>query len=262
MTATERRILIEDLELATPPAPHRPPRRAGAGEARSPGIDLTAPPGGLIVGTNLVAFSDQVTTFAKGAVALNLLFAQEAAKADRVVSNPDLWVARHDMIFQNPLGWHVIDGSSQFTRHRATNMTVHQAIIPLLTAAFGPAAAVSSLILTGLTQLQQINNDKPWITLFDRESRRFEHQEYRFATADAANGTVTLRIAAFRFSAAAERIQVLFFKNQGVEVEFAFASRTLGIDADQLESFRAPLEERLTDRAESLIESIDLPAFQ
>lgn len=206
----------------------------------------------------MLSFSDDLPPSARGAVAFSLLLAQEAAKADPVAADPDLWVERHDMVLRS-LGWVSTGGATQFTHYEKSNLSVHQSILPLLTAALGPAAAAGALIVTGLAQLQKIDKDKPWITLFDRETRRFDHSEYRFVTAESHAGGVLLRMAAFRFTASSNRIQVLFFKTKDVDVDFTVATRTLSADAGLLESLRAPLEAKLVDRAKNLIESIDLP---
>lgn len=41
-------------------------------------------------------------------------------------------------------------------------------------AAFGGAIWAGALILTALNHMRNIDEDAPWITLFDRRSRRFE----------------------------------------------------------------------------------------
>lgn len=259
MNTETRSQFIRSIDLG--PAPARLPRTRAATRGVTPtATDPDALPDGVIVGTNMLSFSGDLPAPVRGAVAFSLLLAQEAAKADPVSDSPDRWVARHDSVLQT-LGWVSTGGLSQLTHYDKADLAVHQSILPLLTLALGPAAAASALIITGLTQLQKIDEDKPWITLFDRESRRFEHNEYRFVTAEPAAGGVLLRIAAFRFTASAKRIQVLFFKTKDVDFELTVATRTLSADAGLLDSLRAPLEAKLADRAKILIESIELPAI-
>ena len=179
--------LVRSLPLGPAPEVTRAVHVKRRGLATEP-----ANPDGLIVGGNMLAFAENMPPSARQAVSLNLLFAQEAAKGDPIAASPDLWVTRHDMVFQNPLGWFVTGGASQFTRYDNGGLEVHQAILPLLTAALGPAAGAAALIVTGVTQLQKTDEDQPWITLFDREARRFEHSEYRFAVAEAVGETVSL----------------------------------------------------------------------
>jgi hypothetical protein len=245
------RTLVRTLDLGPEPA-----------AARGPATPLRAIPvsDGLIVGGNMLAFSENVAPPARDVVSLCLLYAQEAANADAAVYNPDLWVDRHDMILKG-LGWTATGGATQFTRFEKSGVSVHKAVLPLLTAALGPAATAGALILTGLTQLQTIDKDQPWITLFDKESRRFEHSEYRFLTAEHQGDAILLRLAALRFTAVAERVQVLFFKKKDTEIEFTIATRTLAADPLFLDEIEPLLRDRLLSRASDLIKSIDLPAF-
>lgn len=229
-------------------------------ESDTTAADVTALPSGIIAGGTMLAFSEDLLASGRSAVAHSVLLAQEGAKSDPAAITPELWVDRHDMLLRS-LGWLSTSGSSQYTRYEKANLDVHQAIIPLLTATFGPAAAVGTLIITGLTQLQKIDEDRPWIALFDRESRRFEHQEYRFAAAEAQGEGVVVRLAALRFVATAKRMQVLFFKTKDVDVELSFGSRTLVANSAVLESLRVALEKRLAERSKHLIDTIDLPAF-
>ncbi len=215
---------------------------------------------GLIVGSNMLAFSGDIPPETRSAVSHTLLYAQEAAKADPAALNPDLWVERHDMLLR-ALGWVSAGGATHFTSYEKSGVSVHKAVLPLLTAALGPAATAGALILTGLTQLQKIDEDKPWITLFDRESRRFEHSEYRFVTVEQQGGSILLRLAALRFTAVAERFQFIFFKKKDTEIEFTIATRTLAADPAILASSESLLREKLRARAAALINSIDLPAF-
>ncbi len=116
-------------------------------------------------------------------VTLSLLAAQRVAAHDSVLQNPDQWLDRHKTVLQNLL-WAVESDEEVTSKFSDTNVAVHQAIIPFLVAAFGPAAAATSLIITALKQLQTMEKDQPWITLFDRESRRFEVSEYLFTTVE------------------------------------------------------------------------------
>jgi len=249
--------LIESLGLAAPPARRVTRGRAGVSTNKSAKDEKVS---GFIAGGNMVAFPDDIPSASRSAVTLSLLLAQEAAKGDPVAISPDLWVERHDMVLRS-LGWVSTGGATQYTEYKKVNLSVHQAILPLLAAALGPAATAGALIITGLTQLQEIDKDKPWITLFDKESRRFDHSEYRFVTAEKQDSSILLRVVAFRFAAKAQRFQVLFFKTKDVEIEFTVATRTLAANTDMLEKLRIPLEAKLEDRANQLINAIDLPAF-
>jgi len=223
-------------------------------------IDLNSLPKRIIAGGNLIAFGETASHGLREDVALNLLFAQEAAKADPISITPDLWIKRHDMVLK-ALGWASSGGESETIRFSNLNTSLHEAIIPLLVAALGPGAAAGALIITGLRQLQEMEKDEPWITLYEQESKRLEHNEYRFATVESVDGMVYLRMVALRLKATDDKLQVLFFRKKNLTIDVQINAQTFSASTAFLEKTRPKLEARLLDRINGLIADIPLPAF-
>lgn len=243
---------IESLAIAPTPI--------STAELQETKVDLNSLPKGIIAGGNLIAFGETTAHGLREDVALNLLFAQEAAKADPISMTPDLWIKRHDMVLK-ALGWASSGGESETIRFSNLNTSLHEAILPLLVAALGPGAAVGALIITGLRQLQQIEKDEPWITLYEKESKRFEHNEYRFATVDSVDGMVYLRMVALRLKATDDKLQVLFFRKTNLTIDIQITAQTFSASTAFLEKTRPKLEARLLERINGLIAGIPLPAF-
>lgn len=250
---------IRALPIGEPAAIEAAPAtRPGAGPADATGApDPGALPDAVVSGSTLIGFDATVGPALRQSVALSLLAAQRVADADPVVASPDAWVARHDMVLRG-LNWVSAGGGTVFSDVVETRVAVHEAITPFLVAAFGPAASAGALILTALAQLREVEENAPWIALLDRESRRFDVCEYRFATATAEGNLVALRIAAARFLAVRDRVQLLVFRFGGTGLTLRTASATLAASAGLLEAMNGALERRLRAATADFIRALPL----
>jgi hypothetical protein len=233
------------------PIPPRARESAPAGEA--PGI--RALPDGVVAGSAMLAFDGGLEAELRAPVALSLLAAQRVADADPVVRSPADWVARHDMVLRG-LNWTTASGGSVFSEAIDTRLALSRAVLPYLDAAFGGAQA-GGLIRAALEQLAE-GGDGPWFALLDRESRRFDVSEYRFATAEAQGGTVVLRMAAARMRLTETRTQVLVFRFGGVDISFRTARATLSADAGLLAAMTSDLEAKLRSETCAFIRALPL----
>jgi hypothetical protein len=168
---------VNDLRryIAALPVGGRPPIAAEEDEPVNP-IDVDKLPDGIVAGSNLIQFPPDTRSDIRSSVALCLLAAQRVAANDPVVLTPSQWLDRHNTVLQN-LNWLNEGGGVTRSKFDSVNVAVHQAIIPFLAAAFGGAVGAGVLILAALRQLQEMDKDSPWITLFDRQSRRFDVTE-------------------------------------------------------------------------------------
>ena len=220
-------------------------------------VDINNLPIGIVTGSNLIQFSKDASSQIKSSVALCLLAAQRVAGNDPVVATPQQWIDRHNKVLTN-LNWRIERGGKVESKFDNINLAVHEAIIPFLTAAFGGAVAAGALIITALKQLKEMDKTAPWITLFDRESRRFDVTEYQFSVVDVKNDQVELSLASARFGASYGRTQVLFFKITDKQATFSSASETLSTNTDLLETMNSGLKDKLAGFAESYIRSLPL----
>jgi hypothetical protein len=243
------RTYIRDLPVGSAPA--LLPETATAINT----LDLEHLPSGLVTGANLIQFPSTASPSLKSAVALSLLAAQRVASNDPVVLTPDQWIERHNTVLQN-LGWRVTAGGTTKSKFESFDVAVHKAIIPFLTAALGPAAAAGSLIVTALQQLESMDKEAPWITLFERQSRRFDINEFQFSVVEVKDDTVYLRLVAARLSAAFGRTQVLFFKVKESSAEFEQANQAFATDAAALEELNLELKAKLMALTKSFIRSL------
>ena len=218
-------------------------------------IDINNLPDGIVTGSNLIQFPADASPELKSSVALSLLAAQRVATNDPVVLSPAQWLERHNTVLQN-LNWRNEGGGVAKSSFDSINLAVHQAIIPFLVAAFGGAVAAGALILTALKQLQEMDKNSAWITLFDRQSRRFDVTEYQFSVVQVVGDTVHLKVAAARLNASFGKTQVLFFKLKQEKAEFEQANQSFSAEAALLTEMNADLKVKLMALTKSFIRSL------
>ena len=219
-------------------------------------VDITKLPEGIVTGSNLLQFANSPSAELRSSVALSLLAAQRVATNDKKVESPDEWVTRHNDVLTN-LNWTVAGGGTVKRTFESTNVAVHEAILPFLEAALGGAGA-ASLILTAVKQLKEIDANKPWITLFDRESQRFNVTEYQFSVVETVGLDTIMKIASARFDATYGSTQVLFFKLTQLDAEFESASSSLRANSSLLSAMNGDLELKLAAHAKTFIRDLDI----
>lgn len=197
--ASRTRSYIAALDLPPPPRTRGP-------EAPLP--DPSAP--ALAVGPNLVEFAPGADPALRPAMTDALLLAQLAAdKAE--VATPDAWYAAHHGVLTR-LGFR----SSGLTRttqdFAATNAELHEAILPVITAAFA-GAAVPAIVMATLEQLSAASEDRPWIRLFERESRRFSARQFQVTVVEGDASAQTVNMLGFALDIVQEQAQILFFRH-------------------------------------------------
>jgi hypothetical protein len=90
---------------------------------------------------------------------------------------------------------------------------LHKAIIPIVTAIFGPGAAAGSIIIAVLKGLASMDQDAPWITVFEQKSNKVRAANFGLSYADGvAGGGATLKTAYFSLQGTQVATQILFFK--------------------------------------------------
>lgn len=217
-------------------------------------VDIDDLPTGIVTGSQMIAFPEEASAALKSGVALSLLAAQRVATNDPAVQTPDQWVKRYNAVLGN-LNWIVEGSGSVQSSFESSDINVHKAILPFLTAALG-GGATGGLILKAIEELAAIDKSAPWFTLFESESRRFDVSEYHFVAVDTEEDRTVLRIAAARFGASYGRVQVLFFRIIDHSAQFDAANSILRADTGSLEAISDALKAKLEGQATRFIASL------
>jgi hypothetical protein len=233
---------------------------AGPQLEAAPPVEFGKEPEVVTVGAQLAEFSVAVPPEQRAVVADCLLLAQLAAnKATAMNDDLHAWYDQYLLVLQK-LGW--LQTSMEFKATEVDDLDagVHKAILPVLTAMLGPVAAATSMVVTVLKGLQEMDNDNPWITLFDRASSHASGAKFQlgFVDADMAGGTVKVQLVALAIDARRRITQVLFFKFSSDRAKLAVAKGDLSVGADRLQAIRQVVADRVAPFVVDNIEKIDI----
>lgn len=212
-------------------------------------IDLAKTPPALVTGATLLDVSQITSPEVRAGVSLAMLFAQRVATAARPATD-DLWLAEYQKSLSK-LGFSIGSITVANSKFKDANVSIHKALIPFLTLAFGAQATAASIIIGLLENLQKIDQNAPWITAFERQTVLFDAREMHFAYA-VPNGTQTdIRYAVARISLKKQTTQFLFFKIKDIDATYEHAVTTMSVS----NSLVAVSEDDLKLRLAKLIRS-------
>lgn len=220
-------------------------------------LNLDQLPPAVVSGTTLIDFSQVPSLAVRAGVSQAMLFASRVAtKAMKSGDDEDDWLAAYTSNLAQ-LGFTISGSAVTTSTFKKTGVEVHKAIIPFLTIAFG-GAALGPVILAGLQNLQTVNENAPWITLFDKETRRFEAQEMHFAAVSSTETDTVVRYAIARLHLASSVTSILFFKLSKTEAKFESATKTMTANNSFLALLEPELRSKLAGLATSFIAGADL----
>jgi hypothetical protein len=188
----------------------------------------------VAVGAQLAEFTAKVPAELRAAISDSLLLAQlaanKAAEKAGASANVFAWYDKYIEVLKG-IGWQVIEFEQQAQQVSNASGGVHSAIIPVITAMLGPAAAVGSMVLSVLSGLQEMDRSSKWITLFDRASQHANGAKFQISHVDLPEGAdPVIKVACFSIDAKKQVTQVLFFKfsEDSAELRKAVGSFTAG----------------------------------
>lgn len=223
-------------------------------------IAFTASQEAVAVGAQLAEFSAAVPVEQRAVVSDCLLLAQLAAnKAASMNGDLQAWYDQYLLVLQK-LGWLQTSMEFKATEVEDLNAGVHRAILPVLTAMLGPAVAAASMVITVLKGLQDMDQDNPWITVFDRASSHASGAKFQlgFVDADEGGGTVSVQLVAMAIDASRRITQVLFFRFSSDRAKLSVANGQLSVGADRLQALRQVVADRVAPFIAENVEKIDI----
>lgn len=246
---------VEIARLAHPTRPVEFTAKIESGSTEPP-LELDKLPASVVTGNTLIDYSAASEQYRSG-MSLALAFANRSTLAEMGPdANEDDWFASYKTNLAR-LGFSVSQGAFVKSTFSKRGLAVHKAIIPFLTAALG-GAGVGPVILSLLTNLQKVDEDKPWITLIDQESRIFETREVHFGAVVSDSVECRMRHVAARLRFVDKQTNVLFFQISNTSADFESATTTLAINNALLSSIEPALRDRLVNSALDFIKRADI----
>ena len=254
MNLNEARDFVKSVSL---PEPAARPRMEGL---ETP-VKFGSEPEAVAVAAQVTEFTPRVTPAQRAAVADCLLLAQLAAnKATAQSADQMTWYRKYVEVLQN-IGWTVDSLSLEEKQFENVDLNVHKAIIPVLAELLGPAVAAASLVISVLKGLQEMDRDKPWITLFERASQHACGAKFQFGFVDATsdgNPSVAIKLLAVAIDAKRTVTQVLFFKFSDQGAKLRTGDSRLAIVSSRLDSIKGPVADRVLPFLSDNISKLDI----
>lgn len=227
-------------------------------EAEPPHFDK--PELAVTVGSQIASFADNVDPAMREKISNGFLFAQQAA--NKQIGNPSdasslAWYNTYVKVLTQ-IGWQSEEHGDVARVIKGTSLQVHKEIIPIITAALGPAVAGSALIVKVLEGLNRMDTNSPWITLFSRESQRAEANQFQMSHVDNPDGTPRITLVNFELAAQRSVTQVLFFKLDSNTAELRHTPRKISVNEPIFSQVAPVIAERLADRVRRFVMEIEI----
>ncbi len=244
---------IETLDL-----PEAPPRRGGPDDQEPP-PSFQSVAQAVSVGSQMTEFSSKVPQSTRPAISNGLLLGQLAAdKATAGRGDPIAWFNAYNSVMKQ-IGWQSTLSELNQQTISDRNAALHRAIIPIVTAIFGPAVAASSIIISILNGLDSMDRDAPWITLFQRKSNKVAASNFGLSYVDGGEGGgATLKTVYFALQGSQDRTQVLFFKFMSSDATMKSAQCQMSLSPETISMSGATLQQKVGPFIVDNIKNIDI----
>lgn len=234
-------------------------RSRGPGERATP-PSFTTERQALAIAGQIAEFSPAISPALRGDLSNCLLLAQLAA--DKAAGSPaqDVrnWYQTYSGVLRNT-GWLVSEGDFQEQAVSADGVFVHKEIIPLLTAFLGPAAAAVSIVVQILNSLSAMQQNQPWITLFQSESQTLNGAKLQISLVDKdANGDAAVNLLSVGIEASQRITQVLFFRVSRQSTRLSKTTGTMTMSPAMLARIREAVQAKVDQHVFDNIASIDI----
>lgn len=214
----------------------------------------------LVAGSGLIVAADNVPAQTREDLVNCTLFAQLAASGE--VPDAKKIMSWYDAYFRwlMVLGWAQSDRQFQDYKFSGQHAEAHKAIEKVLVALLGPQAAALVVVEAALQALQAMEENSPWLTLFDHQSKVEKAARFQVATAQPeANGLLQTALVAFNLTAKANFTQVLFFRFSSSSTNLKYAAGKATIYEAALATQRTQIAQRLVDYRRQMVGEIKFP---
>lgn len=214
-----------------------------------------------VLGPQIFSFVQGVTAARRDMISTSALFASLAADYEAKRSDWKAWFKSYSNSLTH-LGWVLQDTTSRSFDHEHTGSKVHQAVLEFV-AALGVVGTAAGIVTAALNAMQKVDDNKPWITLFDRQTQSENLTGFQVGLVDQqADAAFQVKLMSFSLKLTQTNTQILFvdFATLGVHMD-AIGSVFTVSDAVMGEALPV-LKERLKSYVSSYVREIPLPPPQ
>ncbi len=139
----------------------------------------------------------------------------------------------------------------------STDEDLNEAILPVITAAFA-GAAIPALVIATLQQLSAASEDRPWLKLFEQESRRFGAQQFQISMVESEADTLVVRMLGFVLEVTQQQAQVLFFRHARDTGAVERLEGTFSVPSATLAALAPDIANKLASRRPAYIAALEI----
>lgn len=192
-------------------------------KGKSPIVTLEGVEQSFVSQKSIVSFVSSVSSGLRNDVLDTTLLAQLAAnkKFPNQGDSFDWYNAFIDTLIK--LGWIIENSDFSTFESNATALEVKDAIIEILTAAFG--ANIVPIVLKTLQAIGKLSDKDGTIIAFKKNSQTQKKGCFQIALAVEENGTVTMKMGTFFITSKDDITQILFFKFSKANTKLKYNSK-------------------------------------
>jgi len=249
ITGVSAREFVRTTEL--------PPTSRGIGVAEPPLAFDPVKDQAVVLGPQIFSFVQGVTTERRDMISTSALFASLAADAATQRIKSEAWYSAYANALTN-LGWVAQESTRRRFDREHTGLKVHEAVIEFI-GSLGVGGPALVIITAALKAMQKVDDSKPWITLFDRETRSEDITGFQIGLVEQkAEGDFQVKLVSFSLTLARTNTQVLFadFATTGVHMDST--GSTLTVSDTVLAHAMPALKERLQAYVASYVREVTL----
>lgn len=211
----------------------------------------------MVVASDIVSFVKGVSVERRQDITNACLLAQLAA--NRKVSDKSRildWYNAYFEVLEN-IGWVIQDKGFASYEEKADGLEAHEAILKVAATVLAPSPTALMVITSTLDAMKSIESGKPWITLFDRESKHANVARFQIALAEQNDaGQFLVSLMAFSLEAQSTLTQVMFFKIRSDNVKLKHCTGKVTISDDVLSSVREQIKTKIASYAKDFIAAL------
>jgi hypothetical protein len=199
----------------------------------------------ILAGSEVVSFTESVEADFRETISDSALIAQLAANTKfSVEQDPIAWFDHYYSILGG-LGWTTQARDTAEYKLEQDGLEVHEAVLDVVEAFLGPIPGASKLVKIALTSLKKMNQDSPFITLFNKQSEKAKVGRFQFTLVRQEGNSFLADGMSFGIKAKKNVTQVLFFKLHKTEATMRRSLAKISIGADALEGLRPALKAKI-----------------
>ena len=205
---------------------------------------------------SLVSFVSDINGQRRSDVLNSVLLAQLAANKKFPDENQLVdWYKEFVRVLNN-LGWAIEAAEFSSFESNSTVFEAENAIISILTAAFGGSFMV--VITKTLEAIKGLSDSNGKITAFEKNTHSQSKGAFQIGLATEANGTVTLQMGTFLLTSSNEIRKILFFKSTKDKTKLNYCSRTGTLNEEVYAKIRTQVQDKLGGKITDFIAEIEL----